>query len=92
MIAFLSRMLIFDLPVMAQIASMTVAASQKPMASPCIKTCALDPGSGLCVGCGRSLAEISGWIGYSDRQRASIMAELPQRLASLARSVSPKRT
>jgi predicted Fe-S protein YdhL (DUF1289 family) len=71
---------------------MTVVANPPPMASPCIKACALDPGSGLCLGCGRTLAEISGWIGYSDQQRASIMAALPQRLASLARSVSPKRT
>ena len=27
--------------------------------SPCIKVCAVDPRSGLCLGCGRSLAEIA---------------------------------
>jgi uncharacterized protein len=62
------------------------------MASPCVKACALDPGSGLCRGCGRTLAEISSWIGYSDQQRASIMAELAQRLASLDGPAFPKRT
>ena len=44
--------------------------------SPCNKICVVDPVSALCIGCGRSLAEIAGWIG--------IMAELPQRMSMLA--------
>jgi predicted Fe-S protein YdhL (DUF1289 family) len=63
---------------------MTVAVNPPAMVSPCIKRCAIDPASGLCIGCGRTLSEITGWIGYADHERASIMAELPQRLASLA--------
>ena len=47
--------------------------------SPCNKVCVVDPVSGLCVGCGRSLAEIAGWIALSADERARIMAELPQR-------------
>jgi uncharacterized protein len=49
--------------------------------SPCNKICAIDPVSGLCVGCGRTLAEIEGWIRFSPDERARIMAELPRRLA-----------
>jgi predicted Fe-S protein YdhL (DUF1289 family) len=52
--------------------------------SPCNKVCTVDPISGLCIGCGRSLAEIESWIRYSADERAGIMAELPRRLAALA--------
>ena len=50
--------------------------------SPCNKICAVDPASGMCVGCGRTLAEIEGWIRFSTEERARIMAELPRRLAA----------
>jgi predicted Fe-S protein YdhL (DUF1289 family) len=53
--------------------------------SPCNKVCTVDPASALCVGCGRTLAEIAGWIGFSADERARIMAELPGRLAALAK-------
>lgn len=51
--------------------------------SPCNLICTVDPGSGLCLGCGRSLAEIAGWIGFGTDERARIVAELPRRLAAL---------
>jgi predicted Fe-S protein YdhL (DUF1289 family) len=51
--------------------------------TPCNKVCAVDPVSTLCVGCGRTVAEIAGWIGFTAAERARIMAELPQRLATL---------
>jgi predicted Fe-S protein YdhL (DUF1289 family) len=50
--------------------------------SPCNKVCAIDPISALCVGCGRTLAEIAGWIRFGADERARIMAELPRRLAT----------
>ena len=53
------------------------------MISPCEKICVVDPASGLCRGCGRSLAEIGDWTAYSDAQRARVMAELPQRLQAM---------
>lgn len=36
----------------------------------------------LCVGCGRTLKEIGGWLRYTDAERAAIMAALPARLES----------
>jgi predicted Fe-S protein YdhL (DUF1289 family) len=48
--------------------------------SPCNGICALDPVSGLCRGCGRSLGEIESWVRYGDDERRRIMAELPRRL------------
>jgi predicted Fe-S protein YdhL (DUF1289 family) len=49
--------------------------------TPCIKLCAVSGASGLCIGCGRTLAEIAGWGGMDEAQRRAIMAELPKRLA-----------
>jgi predicted Fe-S protein YdhL (DUF1289 family) len=50
--------------------------------SPCINVCTIDPRSGLCVGCRRTLTEIAQWASLSDHDRARIMADLPRRLPS----------
>ncbi len=50
------------------------------MISPCVRLCTLDPDSGFCVGCGRTLNEIGNWMRYSDDERRAIMALLPERL------------
>jgi predicted Fe-S protein YdhL (DUF1289 family) len=55
----------------------------EPIASPCIKVCAVDGRSNSCVGCGRTLAEIGAWTRLSPSQREAIMAALPARLALL---------
>jgi predicted Fe-S protein YdhL (DUF1289 family) len=52
--------------------------------SPCNKVCVVDPISALCIGCGRSLAEIEGWLRFTPEQRVRLMAELPRRLNMLA--------
>jgi predicted Fe-S protein YdhL (DUF1289 family) len=51
--------------------------------SPCLKVCAVDPACALCVGCGRTMAEIAGWIGFTPDERRRIMAELPGRIAAM---------
>ena len=57
--------------------------------TPCEKICVVDQPSGLCRGCGRSLAEIERWTAYSDGERARVMNELPQRLQAMkARAAS----
>jgi predicted Fe-S protein YdhL (DUF1289 family) len=53
--------------------------------TPCNKVCAIDPAFGLCIGCGRTTAEIAGWIGFSPLERTAIMAGLPRRLAAMQR-------
>jgi predicted Fe-S protein YdhL (DUF1289 family) len=52
-----------------------------PIISPCVKVCAVDGASGLCVGCFRTLAEIARWGAYDPAERARIMAELDGRRA-----------
>jgi predicted Fe-S protein YdhL (DUF1289 family) len=54
------------------------------MISPCVRSCWLDPDSGLCSGCGRSASEIGNWLSYTDDERRSIMATLGDRLARIA--------
>jgi len=53
----------------------------RPMDSPCIKVCVIDATTGLCAGCGRTLAEIAGWAAMTDVERRRIMRELPARQA-----------
>ena len=50
-----------------------------PIASPCTKVCTIDARSGLCHGCGRTLAEIAQWASLTDGERRRIMDELPHR-------------
>jgi predicted Fe-S protein YdhL (DUF1289 family) len=51
--------------------------------TPCVNICLLDSETGLCVGCGRTIAEIAGWAAMSDAERSRIMAELPARKEQL---------
>ena len=50
--------------------------------SPCTKVCIIHASQGLCLGCGRSLSEISGWSSLSGDDRTRLMADLPRRLAA----------
>lgn len=54
-----------------------------PIATPCVRVCAVDGKSGLCLGCFRTLAEIAGWTRFTDAERAALMAELPGRRARI---------
>ena len=62
---------------------MTIIANPPVVESPCVKICSLDPASDLCLGCGRTLDEITRWYGMSGDERRRIMAELPARMETL---------
>lgn len=47
--------------------------------SPCVRLCRIDPATGLCEGCGRTLAEIAGWLAMSGEERRAVTADLPRR-------------
>lgn len=61
------------------------------VASPCVGVCALDAAGQLCVGCGRTLDEITAWSRASDAWRAQCVARLAgwEREASAAPPASP---
>ena len=67
---------------------LTKNAVNKDMESPCIKICTYDPGTGLCLGCGRTLEEIGAWFSMSDDERRAVMQELPGRLRQMPRPSS----
>jgi predicted Fe-S protein YdhL (DUF1289 family) len=55
-----------------------------PIRTTCVQVCAIDPESGLCLGCCRTVAEVAGWIRLTDAERAAVMAELPSRRGRIA--------
>jgi len=56
----------------------------RPIKTPCIQVCAVDPESGLCLGCFRSLAEIAGWARMTDAQRDAVLGDLSGRRGRIA--------
>ena len=50
--------------------------------TPCVKICTLDARAGLCLGCGRTVDEITRWSSMNMTERTRVMAELPARLAT----------
>ncbi len=53
------------------------------MSTPCTGVCTIEPQSGLCLGCGRTLPEVARWGRISEEERLTIMTTLPARLAKL---------
>ena len=49
--------------------------------SPCVNLCRMDPASGLCEGCARTLAEIAGWVSMSEPDKRALLRRLRQRRA-----------
>jgi predicted Fe-S protein YdhL (DUF1289 family) len=49
--------------------------------SPCVRTCVIDPQSKFCMGCGRTLHEISYWTRYTCDERRHILLQLSARLS-----------
>lgn len=47
--------------------------------SPCVRNCVIDAASGCCLGCYRTLREISCWTTYTPTQQRALLAELGQR-------------
>jgi predicted Fe-S protein YdhL (DUF1289 family) len=53
-----------------------------PYDSPCVRTCVIDRQTGYCLGCARTLNEISYWTRYSPDERRAILQQLPARNTS----------
>jgi hypothetical protein len=52
--------------------------------SPCTEVCRIDPQSGWCEGCLRTLDEIAAWGSIDDAARREIWKRLPLRRQALA--------
>ena len=47
--------------------------------SPCISVCTLDPATGWCIGCFRTLDEIAAWGALDDEAKRAVLMHLPSR-------------
>ena len=61
---------------------MTTAPRVDEVASPCINVCRMNPDTGLCEGCLRTLAEIAAWSAMSSDEKRAVLAQLAARGAS----------
>jgi uncharacterized protein len=61
-----------------------VLPSGGPVPSPCTSVCALDPRTGLCAGCFRTLDEIAAWSELDDEGKRAVWSALTRRRADAA--------
>jgi predicted Fe-S protein YdhL (DUF1289 family) len=47
--------------------------------SPCIGVCIMDPASGYCYGCARTIEEIAGWLDFTAEEKERILLALTER-------------
>jgi predicted Fe-S protein YdhL (DUF1289 family) len=59
--------------------------------TPCIAVCQIDPKSGFCLGCYRTLKEIAQWGKFSEAERTALLPELESRKAEDLRQLREKR-
>ncbi|MBM0108636.1 DUF1289 domain-containing protein [Steroidobacter sp. S1-65] len=57
---------------------MTFPPAPLPVASPCIKVCVLDARN-VCVGCGRTIDEITQWSRLTEEQQRQVVDRARQR-------------
>lgn len=50
--------------------------------SPCVHICLMDYRLGLCIGCYRTLDEITHWVSYSPDQKRALRQQLEARRAA----------
>ena len=58
--------------------------SAPTVASPCIDVCSIDPRTGWCEGCLRTIDEIAAWGVLNNAQKREVWKLLPQRRAAVA--------
>jgi hypothetical protein len=52
-----------------------------PVGSPCVNVCRMEPASGLCEGCLRTIDEIAAWAQLGDDAKRAVWARLGERRA-----------
>lgn len=52
--------------------------------SPCVNVCQMHPEKHYCIGCLRTLDEISDWLDMQDKEKREVLARLEQRKKAAA--------
>ena len=60
------------------------ASAAATVPSPCTDVCRIDPQTGWCEGCLRTLDEIAAWGGLDDEAKRAVWQRLPRRRQALA--------
>lgn len=47
--------------------------------SPCVKLCTLDPLTGVCRGCHRTIDEIAEWVEYTPQEKLAVLERIARR-------------
>ena len=53
------------------------------VASPCVSVCRMNPATGYCDGCLRTIDEIARWTVFTEDEKRAVLAELPRRRAAV---------
>jgi predicted Fe-S protein YdhL (DUF1289 family) len=69
---------------------MSRGADSASVASPCTRVCIIDPVTGLCGGCFRTLEEISGWIDFSAAEKRTVIAALDARRSNFGAAIEAR--
>ena len=56
-----------------------MSTSPQYVPSPCVQVCALDPATGLCRGCYRTLDEIADWVEYTAPEKLAVLDRVEER-------------
>jgi len=57
-------------------------------ASPCIQVCRIDPASGICRGCLRTLDEIAGWSNSTSAEKREVLDRVHERRTGVKRAAT----
>ncbi|MEO8003930.1 MAG: DUF1289 domain-containing protein [Betaproteobacteria bacterium] len=56
-----------------------MSATLKEVPSPCVNVCQMDPHTGLCRGCTRTIEEIGGWMDFSATEKLAVLEKIEAR-------------
>jgi uncharacterized protein len=69
---------------------MSRGAESGSVASPCTSVCIIDPVTGLCGGCFRTLEEIAGWIDFSTAEKRKVISALDARQSNFGAAIESR--
>ena len=59
-----------------------MSANSQQVASPCVNVCQIDPQTGYCMGCMRTIDEIADWLEMTNEEKQQVLDRLEQRKAT----------
>jgi predicted Fe-S protein YdhL (DUF1289 family) len=59
-----------------------MSANPQQVASPCVNVCQIDPQTGYCIGCMRTIDEIADWLEMTNEEKQQVLDRLEQRKAT----------